>query len=211
MKKIVSIFSLTTLLLLASFILVGTNQASAKEFKDVPKSHPNYEAIQAMQKAGYIGGYPDGTFRPSENISRKHVAQLLEKAVKLPALTSSKVIYKDVPKNHPYYTPIMKLSQAGIVGGSNGKFNPNSTITRIQMAKVLDLAFDLYMGPNQRPFEDVYAITGRILMRAHCIRAGCQKAITENFIRAGLSHGRITRNFYSAPSMPPNHVRIALP
>lgn len=155
MKKIVSIFSWTTLLLLASFIFVGTNQASAKEFKDVPKSHPNYEAIQAMQKAGYIGGYPDGTFRPNEKISRKHVAQLLEKAVKLPGLSSSKVIYTDVPKSHPYYTPIMKLSQAGIVGGSNGKFNPNSTITRIQMAKVLDLAFDLHMGPYQRPFEDV--------------------------------------------------------
>lgn len=155
MKKLLTVFSCTMILFLASFLLAGPGQASAKNFSDVPKSHPNYEAIHAMQQAGYIGGYPDGTFRPNDPISRKHVAKLLDQAVKLPALSSNKVIYKDVPKNHPYYTPIMKLSQAGIVSGSNGKYTPDASITRIQMAKVLDLAFNLHMGPRA-PFDDVH-------------------------------------------------------
>ncbi|WP_301107476.1 S-layer homology domain-containing protein [Sporosarcina sp.] len=155
MKKTVQIAVWTALLLLLSFVTAESNQVSAKEFKDVRKSHPNYEAIQSMQKAGYINGYPDGTFRPNEKISRKHVAKLLNEALKLKN-PASKAVYSDVPKNHPYYTPIMKLSQAGIVSGSNGKFNPDAPITRIQMAKVLDLAFEFNMT-TQRAFEDVYS------------------------------------------------------
>ncbi|WP_153723441.1 S-layer homology domain-containing protein [Sporosarcina cascadiensis] len=156
MKKLLQIAAWTGLLLLLSFTAGAPGQVSAKEFKDVPKSHPNYEAIQSMQKAGYINGYPDGSFRPNEKISRKHVAKLLNETLKLREPSAAKAFYSDVPKSHPYYTPIMKLSQAGIVSGSNGKFNPDAPITRIQMAKVLDLAFDFNMTA-QHAFEDVYS------------------------------------------------------
>ncbi|WP_153733392.1 S-layer homology domain-containing protein [Sporosarcina obsidiansis] len=156
MKKTLQVALWTILLFTLSFVYMDSNEAAAKEFTDVPKNHPNYKAIQDMQKNGFIGGYPDGTFRPNERISRKHVAQLLDKALKLPQPTATKALYMDVPKNHPYYTPIMKLSKAGIVGGTNGKFNPDAPITRIQMAKVLDLAFDFNMTTHNA-FDDVYS------------------------------------------------------
>ena len=134
---------------------MGSIQVAAKDFKDVKKSHPNYEAIQYMQNKGFISGYPDGTFRPSESISRKHVAKLLDNALKLPQGNSA-ISYYDVPTWHPYYAPIMKLTAAGIFsGGLDGYFNPESNVTRIQMAKVLDIAFDLYMT-KQNAFYDVY-------------------------------------------------------
>ncbi|ARD48618.1 S-layer homology domain-containing protein [Sporosarcina sp. P33] len=155
MKQPRRIFVWTVLLVMFSFVSIGSTQAAAKEFKDVPKNHPNYEAIQYLQEKGFIGGYPDGTFRPQENISRKHVAKLLDQALKLPQ-SSTAVVYKDVPKTHPYYGPIMKLTAAGIFsGGTDGYFNPEAPITRIQMAKVLDIAFDLYMT-KQNSFYDVY-------------------------------------------------------
>ncbi|MDV6378882.1 S-layer homology domain-containing protein [Sporosarcina sp. GW1-11] len=157
MKKFSRSFVCTLLFVMLSFtIFIGVNQAAVKDFKDVPTTHSNYKAIQYMQELGLIGGYPDGTFRPQDPISRKHVAALLDKALKLPQLTSSQVKFSDVPKTHPYYTSIMKLSEAGIVsGGVDGRFNPDAPITRIQMAKVLDLAFDLHMT-KQNAFYDVY-------------------------------------------------------
>ncbi|MDV6378885.1 S-layer homology domain-containing protein [Sporosarcina sp. GW1-11] len=155
MKKIIRVVLFTALLFAVSVNNMGTGSAATKEFKDVPKKHPNYEAIQAIQEAGYISGYPDGTFRPSQSISRKHVAKLLDKALKLPDYTAGKVIYKDVPKNHAYYSSIMNLTEAGIFsGGLDGKFNPEAPITRIQMAKVLDLAYDFNMTTYDS-FEDV--------------------------------------------------------
>lgn len=157
MKGICRVVVGTLFFVMLSFtIFTGVNQAAVKSFKDVPTTHSNYKAIQYMAERGYIGGYPDGNFRPQELISRKHVAALLDKVLKLPQPTSTKVKFYDVPKNHPYYSSIMKLSEAGIVsGGPDGRFNPDAPVTRIQMAKVLDLAFDLHMT-TQNAFYDVY-------------------------------------------------------
>ncbi|PIC62624.1 hypothetical protein CSV79_16075 [Sporosarcina sp. P13] len=145
MKKIFKVVLWTLLLLVLSFVPMGFDEVLAKEFKDVSKKHPNYVAIQEMQKAGFINGYPDGSFRPQEPVSRKHVAVLLDKVLKFPQPSTQGVVFSDVPKNHAYYTPIMKLYDQGIVGGSDGKFNPESSLTRIQMAKMLDLAFEFNM------------------------------------------------------------------
>ncbi|MER2089924.1 MAG: S-layer homology domain-containing protein, partial [Sporosarcina sp.] len=119
-------------------------EASSQSFKDVPHNHPYKEIIQNMQARGMINGYPDGTFKPNEKVSRKHVAQLLGKALQLDAKSETGIRYKDVPKNHPYYDAISKVTQAGIFSGDvNGNFNPEAPLTRVQMAKVLDLAFGL--------------------------------------------------------------------
>ena len=155
MKRPSRIFVWTVLFILSLSVSMGSTQAATKDFKDVPKSHPNYEAIQYMQDKGFIGGYPDGTFRPKESISRKHVAKLLAQALKMPQGNST-VTYHDVPKSHPYYASIMKLTSAGIFSGDmDGYFNPDASITRIQMAKVLDISFNLYMT-KQNAFYDVY-------------------------------------------------------
>ncbi|MCG3088243.1 S-layer homology domain-containing protein [Sporosarcina cyprini] len=152
MKKFFITFFLSITMILSSGT-VSTKQASA-EFKDIPNNHPSYSVILEMKKAGFISGYPDGTFRPNDTISRKHVALLLDKALQLPDPTGSKSVYKDVPKNHPYYKPIMKMSEAGIMSGTGGKFNPDELITRIQLAKVLDLAFS-FEASSYQAFDDV--------------------------------------------------------
>ena len=155
MKIFLRVVIWTALLFVLSFVYIGANQASAKDFKDVSKKHPNYVAIQEMQSKGFISGYPDGSFRPYESISRKHVAVLLDKALNFPTPPTEKLIFKDVPKSHPYYGPIMKLSNEGIISnGVNGKFNPDSPITRIQMAKLLDLAYQFNMN-DFAWFEDI--------------------------------------------------------
>ena len=153
MKKIKWLISCTALVLaLGSMAPV---EAATHGFRDVSANHSNYKAIQAMQSAGYITGYPDNTYRPGENIKRKHVTKLLDKALKLPELEGNEAAYRDVPKGHAYYAPIMKLTKAGIFsGGLDGKFNPEAPMTRIQMAKVLDFAFGFNMTVYAA-FDDV--------------------------------------------------------
>lgn len=113
-----------------------------KGFSDVPKTHPYYDIIMEMQGEGIIKGYEDNTFRPSQAISRMHVASLLDRAVELEPIRDA-VDFKDVPKTHAYYEIIQKLQRAGIVDGSNGNYSPNASLTRVQMAKILVNAFDL--------------------------------------------------------------------
>ncbi len=155
MKNTSRILLWTVLFIVLLSVAMGSTQANAKDFTDVKKSHPNYTAIQYMQEKGYISGYPDGTFRPQESISRKHVAKLLNNALDLPKYNTN-TSYYDVPASHPYYVPIMKLTTAGIFSGDlDGYFYPEASVTRIQMAKLLDISFDLYMT-QQNGFYDVY-------------------------------------------------------
>lgn len=155
MKKIKQAMVFAAIFLAFIVSGAGMTEAATKEFTDVPKNHSNYKAIQAIQQGGYITGYPDGTFRPGESIKRKHVAKLLNQALKLPELTGNEAAYIDVPKSNSYYIPIMKLTKAGIFsGGLDGKFNPEAPMTRIQMAKVLDFAFDFHMTVYDA-FDDV--------------------------------------------------------
>ena len=139
-------------------IVVALNvqtKASAQTFTDVGPNHSYQDIIQDMQARGFINGYPDGTFRPNNNITRAHVAVLLDKVLPLEAKTNEVIRYKDVPPSHTYYKEIMKASQAGIFSGDpKGNFNPNAPITRKQMAKVLDLAFELNIETSVH-FPDV--------------------------------------------------------
>ena len=55
----------------------GLNDAvSGQTFSDVPASSPFYPFIERMAAHGIIGGYADGTFRPSANATRGQVAKI---------------------------------------------------------------------------------------------------------------------------------------
>ncbi|HEY4622281.1 MAG TPA: InlB B-repeat-containing protein, partial [Solibacillus sp.] len=93
-------------------------------------------AIEELIELGIIRGYEDGTFRPNESISRKHVAALLTRTFTLEAVRGT-VDFQDVPLTHSDYDAIQNLQRAGIIDGSNGKFLPEEKMTRAQLAKVL--------------------------------------------------------------------------
>lgn len=126
----------------------------AKTFSDVPTSNVYYDIINTMAAKGIINGYEDGTLRPTNEISRKHVAALLSRSMELKPIRSG-FTFKDIPTTHTYYNDIQKLYRAGIIDGDiDGNFNPNQSITRAQMAKVLTIAFDLKIT-NPHQFPDV--------------------------------------------------------
>lgn len=49
------------------------NVQSARQFSDVPSSFWGYSAIREASQTGFLSGYPDGTFRPAQNIPRAQV------------------------------------------------------------------------------------------------------------------------------------------
>ncbi|NOU96116.1 hypothetical protein GC093_23240 [Paenibacillus sp. LMG 31456] len=52
-------------------------------FLDLPESHWSYEAVQKMAIKQIIEGYQDGTFQPSQNLTRAEFAALLYKTARL--------------------------------------------------------------------------------------------------------------------------------
>jgi hypothetical protein len=142
MKNILFIATLVSVVTVPA-IAVQAQTPGTESFTDVSSSNPYYGMIHEMRDELIIKGYTDGTFKPNLSISRKHVAALLERVLPLEPEKDA-VEFKDVPASHPYYKAIQKAQQAGIFDGDvDGKFHPEAPLTRVQMAKVLDLAFKL--------------------------------------------------------------------
>lgn len=80
--------------ILAGAKKLALEKPAVSPFKDVATTHYAYGHIVAVQKAGYMKGYPNGTYKPGNNISRSELAALLGQ-VKGLAATAAK-IYKPI-------------------------------------------------------------------------------------------------------------------
>ncbi len=123
-------------------------------FRDVDRSNSFYAHIQKLKERGITKGWPDGTYRPYENISRSAMAAFLIRAVLgtddpvcqggVPCSQTSPY-FQDVPPNHPFFRHIQKLKELGITKGCNPPegtlFCPDKAVTRAEMAVFLWRAF----------------------------------------------------------------------
>jgi hypothetical protein len=88
--------------------------------------------IKVLVEKGIIAGYPDGTFRPDQPVTRAEFAALLNKAFDLQPTRSARK-FKDVPAKFWANSVIQKAYQAGYLAGyPNGTFGPKQNIQRIQ-------------------------------------------------------------------------------
>ncbi len=106
---------------------------------DVPKW-----ANQQAQEASKLKIVNMNRFHSSVQASRAQAAVMLAKALNLEPQDTSKYSFSDsilISSEDLGY--ILALREAGIVfGGSNGKFNPNSSITRAEIASMLAKAVE---------------------------------------------------------------------
>jgi len=56
---------------------------STATFSDVPTTHPFFQEIEALAASGITTGYPDGTFKPNNYVTRQALAAYLARALGL--------------------------------------------------------------------------------------------------------------------------------
>jgi len=113
-------------------------------FSDV--TDPNYWAfgyIQKLWESGITTGYPDGTYRPENNVTRAEMAAFL-----IRAKIGDDFIYEEMPhfpdvsSDHWAFKYIQKLWESGITTGyPDGTYRPENNVTRAEMAAFLGRAF----------------------------------------------------------------------
>ncbi|MEK5186210.1 S-layer homology domain-containing protein [Solibacillus sp. FSL W7-1324] len=155
---------LSVLVLACTLPMTNTFAVSGKQFSDVPSSKYFAEAVYDLAERNIIGGYPDGTFKPGNSITRGQAAAIIAKLIKLDTDNVKSSAFKDVTKGNGYYKAIAAMAEKGIIRGyEDGRFGPNDPITRGQMASILVKAFDLPrydFSSNKSPFQDVKRGTG---------------------------------------------------
>jgi parallel beta-helix repeat protein len=96
------------------------------------KGHWAEGFIQGMVSKGYISGFPDGSFKPEDPLTRAQYAAIIAKAFDLP-LKQPAVQFGDVPAGFWALPFIQKANQMGFISGfPDGSFRPNQNLTRVQ-------------------------------------------------------------------------------
>ena len=68
-------------MLAATAVLGVTTAFAANPFSDVTPDSWAYQAVSQLAQAGIVNGYPDGTFKGQNNITRYEMAQMVAKAM----------------------------------------------------------------------------------------------------------------------------------
>ena len=140
MKKALSV--LLAVVMLSSLICT----ASAAAFSDADKiSMLDTEAVEILSDLSVITGFPDGTFRPEETLTRAQAAKilccLLLGTKEADALKAGGPTFYDVPASHWANKFVEYCASKKIVSGvGGGKFAPDSKLTDLAFGKMLLVA-----------------------------------------------------------------------
>lgn len=136
------------LVLTLSFLLAPVAHAA---FSDVDSTTPYADAIHYVQEEGIVSGYPDGTFRPEQEINRAEFTKIIVgSAYEIHNTTeTTEQLFRDV-KGKEWFAPyIEKAVDEGIVEGYSQSdslprtavpFYPTFRINYAEAAKIIVLA-----------------------------------------------------------------------
>ncbi|MDA8233786.1 MAG: S-layer homology domain-containing protein [Clostridia bacterium] len=115
-------------------------EETVNDFKDVTANFWASKEIAAAKKAGIISGYPDGTFKPANQVTRQEIVTMIARAFPLDG--TGGVFFGDT-KNSWAKDDIAKLAGVGIIGGyEDDTFRPTRTATRAEISAILARTID---------------------------------------------------------------------
>lgn len=119
------------------------NNDTIYDFSDVKSSDWFYAEVMSAKAAGYISGYPDGTFKPNEAITRQEAAALITTLLN-PESEDESVIksFNDYQSIDSWAkSSVNEVAIHGIMSGFPDKtFGPQKNITRAETVVTLDKA-----------------------------------------------------------------------
>lgn len=112
-------------------------------YSDVPLNFWAHRYIEWATREGIIGGYADGTFRPSNLVTRGQLSKMIVNTFSFAINTSGGPHFCDVPTNNTFYGYIETLYNLGVISGYSGSscgysrawFYPGNQVTRGEMSK----------------------------------------------------------------------------
>lgn len=129
------------------------------DFTDIPKDSESYSYAVKAAEYGLMSGYKDGSFKPSNPLTRVQMTSILTRALDLEA--TKPVQFKDM-LHYPVKTQeeVAAAAEADIVKGIGQLFKPGDRITRAQMALMIQRAYEketgtVYEPVKLAPFTDI--------------------------------------------------------
>ncbi|HHT49431.1 MAG TPA: S-layer homology domain-containing protein [Firmicutes bacterium] len=137
-------FILYSLLLLIFLFVTPVVQGMPADIK----GHWAEESVKSLIEEEILNGYPDGSFRPDQSITRAELAKTLAVAYGLKG-SNQNVQFPDTDQ-HWAEEYIAALNEAKIITGyPDGNFKPEAPITRAEMVTMLTRLLNVDTGEEQ--------------------------------------------------------------
>lgn len=174
----------------------------ALPYQDVQQSDWYYSAVSFAYYNGLMNGVADTLFDPNGTMTRAMLVTVLWRLDGGSADGTSP--YTDVPEGTWYTDGVIWATENGIVNGvGDGKFDPNGTVTREQIATIL-YRYAAYRGVDvsDRASLDLFTDAGAVSDYA---RAPMQWAVQTKLISGRLDH----KQLYLAPQSGGTRAEVA--
>lgn len=114
------------------------------------------QPIIGLVNTGALSGYPDGTFRPNNTITRAEFVSILIRALNIEGDSGKEFV--DM-RNHWARNAVTLAAGKGIIPSDKSHFGPNIAITREEMAYMIVKAKNYSSRSSNLKFKDEYQIS----------------------------------------------------
>jgi len=141
-------------------LLKTQGTAPGGSFSDVKDSDWFAVAVNYLASIGIIEGYPDGTFKPSQPITRAEFAAMASRFEYMED-TETSARFSDVAITSWANSYIISVSSKGWMNGYlDGTFRPANNITRAEVVKTVNQMLDRAIDPSvlstiTNPYSDI--------------------------------------------------------
>ncbi|WP_044500225.1 S-layer homology domain-containing protein [Nostoc sp. PCC 7107] len=162
--------------------MAATPSFAQTTFTDVSSNYWAAQFIQELSQRGVIAGFPDGSFRPEEAVTRAQFAAMVNKAFQK-AQQRQAINFVDVPSNYWASSAIQQAYTIGFLSGYPGnRFEPNQAIPRQQVLVSLSNGLEYSANSNVESTLQYFNDASGIASYARSpIAAATEKQIVVNY------------------------------
>ncbi len=128
-------------------------------FSDVQKGKWYNVAISTLTKAGIFNGYPDGTFKPNQPITRAELAKVIAMFAKL---TEGEREFSDIDGH--WAEPYIRLAAGNgwILGYPDGTFLPNENLKRAEAVTMINRVLNRHVEEEENLLEGMLTFSDNL-------------------------------------------------
>lgn len=128
-------------------------------FADLNQTDENYVAINFLKENDIVRGYPDGTFKPENPVSRVESLKFIYEGLNKSIAKRYFLEFADTDSKAWYARYVASAQNDGVVRGYEGNlFKPANNVTKAEFVKMLMESAGFNIGtfkPVEKPFTDV--------------------------------------------------------
>ncbi len=138
--------------------VVDSSTLESRLFNDFDEDEEYYTAVSYLVEKGTVQGYPDGTFKPDNTVSRVEALKFIFSGLDQNITDGLTVSYSDTRNDQWYSAILATATSVGVVEGyGDGSFKPTQGVNRVEFLKMIFATINIDIDPvvTEDPYSDV--------------------------------------------------------